>query len=77
VTALTDAIARLFSWRPRPRTIGLVDQLPLFGGAVIHVVDVDGRRLVFAASANAIRLLARYESPNRDRHPEGAASARV
>jgi len=77
VTSLSGAIARLFAWRRKPRTIGLVDQLPLFGGTVVHVVDIDGRRLVFAASANAIRLLARYESPLHDACPEGAASARV
>jgi flagellar biogenesis protein FliO len=74
VKAIASAIARLFSRRGKVRAIGVVDQLPLFGGAVVHVVDVDGRRLVFAATPNAIRLLAEYASPKRDHHPAGAAS---
>ena len=36
---------------------------PLAGGAAVYVADIDGRRLVFAVSPHAIRLLASYQVP--------------
>jgi flagellar biogenesis protein FliO len=58
--AFAAAIARFFSWRGRRGILRVVDQVPLFAGAVIYVVDVDGRRLVFATTPNTISLLAQY-----------------
>lgn len=58
MTALTTAIARLFAARGGERPVRVVDEVPLFGGGALHVVEVDGRRLVFATSNGAICLLA-------------------
>jgi len=50
----------------------VVDQAPLFGGATVHVVDVDRRRLVIATAQGAICLLAHFESASPDIRPAGA-----
>lgn len=72
---------RLVRWfgrlRPRRRAIERIDSAPLFGGAVIHVVDLDGRRFVFAATASAVKLLARYPSPERADSEAGGRAASV
>lgn len=65
VNKLFAEIVRRFGGRS-PRAIDVVDQRPLFGGAVVHVVDVDGKRLVFAVTGGSIALLARYASPACD-----------
>jgi hypothetical protein len=62
--SLGDRVARWISrLRPGRRAIERIDSAPLLGGGAIHVVDLDGRRLVFAATANAVGLLARYPIP--------------
>ena len=75
VTGVMEAMLARLRCRG-PRAIDVVDQRPLFGGAVVHVIDVDGRRLVFAVSGAAISLLARYASPARDRHAGGRRAPR-
>lgn len=62
MNALIAAIARLVGARRGERPVRVVDQVPLFGGGALHVVDVDGRRLVFATSNGAICLLAQFRT---------------
>jgi flagellar biogenesis protein FliO len=59
---LVESVVRLFAARRGERPVRVVDQVPLFGGAALHVVDVDGRRLVFATSNGAICLLAQFRA---------------
>lgn len=68
-----DAIVRWFARRRGSGSLRVVDQLPLFGGAIVHVVDVGRRRLVFATSQRAICLLAQFESTLPDKGREEAA----
>ena len=58
LNAFAAAIARLLAIRRNGRIARIVDEVPLFGGSVLHVVDVDGSRLVFATAPGAICLLA-------------------
>lgn len=76
MNALAALLARAVAARRRERPIRVVDAVPLFGGAVLHVVDVDGRRLVFATSASAICLLAqsRTVTSGAGREEESCAS---
>ena len=73
MNSLGSAIASWWSRRRAKKTLRIVDQLPLFGGAVIHVVDLDARRLVIATSAHAICLLTQFDSgkasPEREEAP--------
>ena len=55
--ALVAAVARLFAVRRRERVARIVDEVPLFGGSALHVVDVGSSRLVFATAPGAICLL--------------------
>jgi len=48
--------------RRRERIARVVDELPLFGGSALHVVDVDGERLIFATAPGAICLLAQSKA---------------
>jgi len=57
LNALVAAISRLFSIGRRERVARIVDEIPLFGGSALHVVDVGGSRLVFATAPGAICLL--------------------
>ncbi|HXW77051.1 MAG TPA: flagellar biosynthetic protein FliO [Candidatus Eremiobacteraceae bacterium] len=67
------AIARWAIARRRPRIARVVDQVPLHAGAVLHVIDVDDRRLVIATTQTTIRLLDRYDRPaSGTRREEGA-----
>lgn len=67
--ALTRFFERL---RRRPLAqIELAAVRPLGQHATVYVVDIDGRRTVFAAGSHAICLLARYEVPK----PASDASA--
>lgn len=77
MNAITRALARLLAWRRGHLTLTLVDHMPLHAGAAIHVIDVDGRRLVVATSPNAIRLLAQYERPLQHAPREEAPRPRV
>ena len=58
MNALLASIARTIALRRRDRVARVVDEVPLFGGGALHIVDVDGERLVFATSPGAICLLA-------------------
>lgn len=75
--AFLAGVARLLSWRRPHGILRIVDQVQLFAGAVIHVVDVDNRRLVFASGPNTIRLLTQYERPLEATHLEGGARGPV
>ena len=60
---IADLMRRLFAWfnaRVAAMPLKIVAARPLHGGAAIYVADIDGRRLVFAAAANALCLLAAY-----------------
>lgn len=57
MNALLAAIARTFSVRRKDRIARVIDEIPLFGGSALHVVDVGGERLVFATAPGAICLL--------------------
>ena len=37
---------------------------PLAPGVAVYAIDVDGRRIIFGASAHAMCKLACYETPN-------------
>ena len=57
----------------RTRALRVVDEAPLFGGCAVHVVDVSGRRFVFASTTGAICLLAQLDEPyGADSREEGA-----
>lgn len=43
--------------------------------AALYVVDIDGRRLVFALAAHAVGLLASYKAPRTRAREEPATSA--
>ena len=58
MNAVFAAIARAFVMRRRNRIARVIDEVPLFGGSALHVVDVAGERLVFATAPGAICLLA-------------------
>ena len=58
MNALLAAIAKTMSMRRRDRIARVVDEISLFGGSALHVVDVGGDRLVFATAPGAICLLA-------------------
>jgi len=58
LNALFTVIAKAFAMRRRCRIAMVVDEVPLFGGSALHVVDVGGERLVFATAPGAICLLA-------------------
>jgi len=72
MNAIAELIAKAFALRRRERSVHVVDEAPLFGGGVVHVVDVDGRRLVFATSHAAICLLAKFENRDFRADPEGS-----
>jgi flagellar biogenesis protein FliO len=56
--AALEAIGRRrFGLRPRGRLLRVVDSLALGPGTVLHVVEVDGRRLVLAAAQAQVTLL--------------------
>ena len=74
--ALVEVVARLFAARRGDRPVRVVDQVPLFGGGALHVVDVDGHRLVFATSNGAICLLAQFRAmTSGDRREEESCGA--
>ena len=58
MNALFARIARAFAMRRRHRVAQVIEEVPLFGGSALHVVDVGGERLVFATAPGAICLLA-------------------
>jgi len=58
LNALIATIARAFAMRRRHRIAHVIEEVPLFGGSALHVVDVGGERLVFATAPGAICLLA-------------------
>jgi hypothetical protein len=62
LNALLASIARAIVVRRRGRLARVVDEVPLFGGGALHVVDVGGERLVFATSPGAICLLAQSKA---------------
>ena len=62
MNALLASIARTIAMRRRDRIARVVDEVPLFGGGALHVVDIDGDRLVFATSPGAICLLAQSKT---------------
>lgn len=70
---MKGAIARLIErLRPRPLAlIGVAAARPLGQHVTVYVIDVDGRRSVFAAGPRAICLLSSYEAPA----PANAAAA--
>ena len=57
MNAIIAAFARLFAIRRYERIARIVDEVPLFGGSALHVVEVGGNRLVFATAPGAICLL--------------------
>ena len=57
MNAIIAAFARLFAIRRHERIARIVDEVPLFGGSALHVVEVGGNRLVFATAPGAICLL--------------------
>ena len=61
VKAFFTALAAWLRRSGRRKLVCVVDQAPLFGGAVVHVVDVGTQRFVVATSANAICLLAQFD----------------
>ena len=61
MTGIATALLRWFASRRARNTLRIVDQAPLFGGAAVHVVDVDARRFVIATSQATICLLAQFE----------------
>jgi len=54
----------------------VVDQLPLYGGGCLHLIDVDDRRLIVASTPQAIRLLAHYVRPSGEENRKDAARLR-
>ena len=58
MNALLAAIGRTLAFRRRQRIAQVIDEVPLFGGSALHVVDVGGERLIFATAPGAICLLA-------------------
>jgi len=62
LNALVAAIWRLFPIGRRERVARIVDEIPLFGGSALHVVDVGGNRLVFVTAPGAICLLTQSET---------------
>lgn len=72
MNAIATALARWFAHRRACKSVRVVDQAPLFGGATVHVVDVDARRFVIATSPGAICLLAQFERARPDIRLEGA-----
>jgi len=76
VNAIATAVARWLADRRARRPLRVVDQAPLFGGAVVHVVDLDARRFVFATAQGAICLLAQFERAAQDVGREGGRDDR-
>jgi Flagellar biosynthesis protein, FliO len=79
VSSVRAAIAAAVAWltrRTRPRAMCVVDQLPLYGGGCLHLIDVDDRRLIVASTPHAIRLLTHYERPSGDENRKDAARLR-
>ena len=70
-------LARLLRARRSRAALHVVDQLPLAPGLAVHAIEIDGRRLVFAATPHTIRLLAQYEWPCDGAHQEEPASEPV
>ena len=66
MNALFSALSRAFRAKRRVRSLHVVDEVALFGGCAVHVVDVDSRRLVFATSPSSICLLAQFERGSPD-----------
>lgn len=58
MNALFASIARAVAMRRRHRIAKVIEEVPLFGGSALHVVDVGSERLVFATAPGAICLLA-------------------
>ena len=58
-------LERLAAWyRARcSRLVRVIGVQQLGAGMVVYAVEVDGRRVVFAASSRAICALDRYETP--------------
>jgi flagellar biogenesis protein FliO len=61
VNPIAAALFRWFASRQARKIVRIVDQAPLFGGAAVHVFDVDARRFVIATSPATICLLAQFE----------------
>ncbi|MBC5823353.1 MAG: flagellar biosynthetic protein FliO [Candidatus Eremiobacteraeota bacterium] len=54
------------AWRERRKTpLKVVAAAALGAGATVHVIDIDGRRIVFASTQHAVGLLARYRYGHR------------
>lgn len=62
LTKTFAALRRMFHSRLR-RVIHIAAVQPLGGGVVLYAADVDGRRILLAASPRAICILDRYPSP--------------
>ncbi len=60
----------------RTRSLNVLDEAPLFGGAAVHVVEVAGRRFVLASSSGAICLLAQLDVPCAGAASGGGAAPR-
>ena len=61
---LAGLLRALRSWRARHcRTIHIAAMQPLGAGVVLYAADIDGRRIVLAASPHAICVLDRYPCP--------------
>ncbi len=66
MNAIATSLLRWFASRRARKTLRVVDQAPLFGGAAVHVIDVDARRFVVATSQATICLLAQFERARPD-----------
>jgi len=77
LNALVAAIVRLFAIRRRERVARVIDEVPLFGGSALHVVDVGGDRLVFATAPGAICLLTQSKTVTSATPREEESCSRV
>lgn len=59
---LRNGLQRLLRIKVR-RPISIAAVQPLAAGVVLYAADVDGRRIVLAASSHAICVLDRYPCP--------------
>ena len=74
MNAMVSALSRWLVQRRKAKSIRVIDQAPLFGGSVVHVIDIDGHRLVVATSPGVICLLTQFEGASADIRREEASN---